>query len=302
MDNLNNILIKLPGEIGKKIESLPDNVLSSMEEIRIKTGKPIYILSRGIEYKIESDSGKGIEKEMLQTIFSSILSYSVYAYQEELANGYVTIEGGHRVGICGRAVVENQKIKTIKDISSINIRRSREIIGVSDPCMRFVLKNKQELFNTIIVSPPKCGKTTLLRDMIRNISHVGLKVGLCDERSEISGTYNGKAHFNLGSRTDVLDGCPKEQGMMMLIRSMSPDVIATDEIGKKEDVQGLEAALCAGIHILTTIHGTHYEDLLNSGIGSLVGENMFQRIIYLSNRPATGSILSIRDGKNNQIF
>ncbi|MEG1505627.1 MAG: stage III sporulation protein AA [Lachnospiraceae bacterium] len=302
MDNLNNILIKLPGEIGKKIESLPDNVLSSMEEIRIKTGKPIYILSRGIEYKIESDSGKGIEKEMLQTIFSSILSYSVYAYQEELANGYVTIEGGHRVGICGRAVVENQKIKTIKDISSINIRRSREIIGVSDPCMRFVLKNKQELFNTIIVSPPKCGKTTLLRDMIRNISHVGLKVGLCDERSEISGTYNGKAHFNLGSRTDVLDGCPKEQGMMMLIRSMSPDVIATDEIGKKEDVQGLEAALCAGIHILTTIHGTHYEDLLNSGIGSLVEENMFQRIIYLSNRPATGSILSIRDGKNNQIF
>lgn len=302
MDNLNNILTKLPGEIGRKIEALPANVLSHMEEIRIKVDKPIYILSRGMEYKIESDSGTSMDKELLNAIFNNILSYSAYAYQGELANGYVTIEGGHRVGICGRAVVENKQIKTIKDISSINIRRSREIIGVADPCMRFILKNKHEIFNTIIVSPPKCGKTTLLRDIIRNLSNIGLKIGLCDERSEISGTYNGKAHFNLGSRTDVLDGCPKEQGMMMLIRAMSPDIIATDEIGKKEDIHGLEASLCAGINILTTIHGNNYEDLLSSGIGSLVGAKTFDRIIYLSNNPATGSISSIRDGRNNQIF
>lgn len=302
MDNLNNILTKLPGEIGKKIQELPVDVLSHMEEIRIKVDKPIYILSKGREYSIEGESNKKIDKELLNAIFNSILSYSAYAYQEELANGYITIEGGHRVGICGRAVVEDKNVRAIKDISSLNIRRSREILGVSDPCMRFILRNKKQIYNTIIVSPPKCGKTTLLRDIIRNLSNLGLKVGLCDERSEISGTYNGKAHFNLGSRTDILDGCPKEQGMMMLIRAMSPDIIATDEIGKREDVQGLEASLCAGINLLTTIHGNAYEDLLNSGIGELIRNKTFDRIIYLSNHPATGSISSIRDGRNNQIF
>lgn len=301
MNQLNHILMKLPNDIGTQIQSLPSEVLNHLEEIRIKTGSHIHIFSGGKEYAIERQSGVTMDKESLNTIFNNILNHSAYAYQEELSNGYITIEGGHRVGICGRTVLENGKVKTIKDISSLNIRRSREIIGVSNPFMKYLVKNKNEIYNTVIVSPPKCGKTTLLRDMVRNLSNMGFKVGVCDERSEISGTYNGYVNYDLGLRADVLDGCPKDQGMLMLIRAMSPDIIATDEIGKKQDIQAIEAAVCAGINLLTTIHGSNYEDLINSGIGDMVKKGIFQRFLFLSNIPSVGSIASVRDFKNNLI-
>ncbi len=304
MNNLKNILAKLPGEIGNQMRALPDNVTTYMEEIRIKVGKPIYIYSGGREYVLSlgeaktCDSQKNvISKELLNNIFNNILKYSAYAFQEDIAKGYVTIDGGHRVGICGKAVMENGKVRILKDISSINIRRSREIIGVSDIYIKRLLKSSNQAYNILIVSPPKCGKTTLLRDLIRNFSGIGFKVGLCDERSEISGIYNGLSSYDLGNRTDVLDGCPKEEGMMMLIRSMSPDIIATDEIGKREDVYALEAALCAGISVLTTIHGNSYEDLLRSGIGDLIKKGFFERLIYLSNTPSTGTVTCIRNGE-----
>ena len=245
--------------------------------------------------------GVKIDNYIINNIFNSLLNYSAYAYQEELANGYITIEGGHRVGICGRTVMENGKVKTIKDISSINIRRSREIIGVSDPCMSYLMKGKHQIYNTLIISPPKCGKTTLLRDMVRNFSTIGFQVGVCDERSEISGMYNGQPSYNLGVRTDILDGCPKEKGMIMLIRSMSPDLIATDEIGKKEDCHAIEAAVCAGISLLTTLHGSSYEDVISSGIGEMVEKGVFERLIFLSNVPAIGSISMIRDWRNQNV-
>lgn len=301
MNNLNHILMKFPGELGEQIRRLPNDVLDNLEEIRMKTGSHIRIFSKGKEYELESQSGRKMDKDLLNQIFNNILNHSAYAYQEELSNGYITIEGGHRVGICGRTVVENGQVKTIKDISSLNIRRSREIIGVSDSCIKFLIKNNQQIYNTVIVSPPKCGKTTLLRDMIRNLSNMGFKVGVCDERSEISGTYNGYANYDLGIRTDVLDGCPKDQGMLMLIRAMSPDIIVTDEIGKKQDIQAIEAAVCAGINLLTTIHGNSFEDLLSSGIGDMVKTGVFQRFIFLSNIPKTGSIIGVRDFKNNLV-
>ncbi len=321
MDNLKNILVKLPGEIGSQMRALPDNVVNHMEEIRIKVGKPIYIYSGGREYVLAAEekgnvNTESIEKprdhfgkqgnslhkniignEMMVNIFNNILKYSAYAFQEDIAKGYVTIDGGHRVGICGKAVMEKGKVRILKDISSINIRRSREIIGVADPYIKYLLRNRNQAYNILIVSPPKCGKTTLLRDLIRSFSSIGFKVGLCDERSEISGIYNGSPSYDLGDRTDILDGCPKEEGMMMLIRSMSPDIIATDEIGKKEDVYALEAALCAGISVLTTIHGNSYEDLLRSGIGDLIQKGFFERLIYLSNTPSTGNVTCIKNGE-----
>ncbi|MDD2215941.1 MAG: stage III sporulation protein AA, partial [Eubacteriales bacterium] len=199
-------------------------------------------------------------------------------------------------------VVENGCVKTIKDISSLNIRRSREIIGVSDRWMPYIIDENGRLLHTVIVSPPMCGKTTLLRDMIRNLSRMGHRVGVCDERSEIAGSYQGKASFDLGIRTDVLDGCPKEEGMIMLIRSMSPDVIATDEIGKPSDLYGIENAICAGVSLLTTIHGKDYQDVLRSGIGKLVEGGVFKRFFFLSNQPSIGTVLSISDEKNHRIL
>ncbi|HHU16907.1 MAG: stage III sporulation protein AA [Anaerovoracaceae bacterium] len=301
LNGLDKILAKLPLDIGDQIMSLPVSIRNNMEEIRIRNGYPVRFFSSGNEYELKSISSNIIDQYMINNIFNSLLNYSIYAYQEELANGYITIEGGHRVGICGRTVMDNGKVKTIKQISSINIRRSREIIGVSNSCMRYLMKEKHQIYNTIIVSPPKCGKTTLLRDMIRNLSNMGFQVGVCDERSELSGMYNGRTSFDLGTRTDIMDGCPKEKGMIMLIRSMSPDIIATDEIGKKEDGHAIEAAVCAGVSLLTTIHGSNYRDVINSGIGELVQNGVFERLIFLSNVPSIGSISAIRDWRNNNV-
>jgi stage III sporulation protein AA len=302
MNGLDKILSKMPPEIGDPIKRLPGSVLNNLEEIRIRSGQHILLFANGKEYQLESTYGEKISNEALNNIFNSLLNFSAYAYQDELANGYITIEGGHRVGICGHTVMENGKVKTIKNISSINIRRSKEFIGISDPCIKYLMKGKSQIYNTLIISPPKCGKTTLLRDFIRNLSGIGFQIGLCDERSEISGAHHGQTPYDLGIRTDILEGCPKEKGMIMLIRSMAPDIIATDEIGKKEDCYAIEAAMCAGISLLTTIHGNDYEDLLNSGIGDMVKGGIFQRLIFLSNRPAIGSITSIRDGRNNFVI
>lgn len=302
MNGLEKILAKLPIEIGEQIKNLPSHIGKNLEEIRIRNGNHILLFAAGKEYELEFKNGTKIDNYIINNIFNSLLNYSVYAYQEELSNGYITIEGGHRVGVCGRTVIENGKVKTMKDISSINIRRSREIVGVSDPCMGYLMKGKHQIYNTLIVSPPKCGKTTLLRDMIRNFSSTGFQVGVCDERSEISGMYNGQPSYDLGIRTDILDGCPKEKGMIMLIRSMSPDLIATDEIGKKEDCYAIEAAVCAGISLLTTIHGSNYEDIKRSGIGEMLEKGVFERLIFLSNVPAIGSISAIRDWRNQSVI
>jgi len=302
LNGLDRILAKLPLDIGDQIIHLPDSIKKNLEEIRIRIGYPVRFFSSGKEYELRSKSSNIIDQYMINNIFNSLLNYSVYAYQEELANGYITIEGGHRVGICGRTVMDEGRVKTIKEISSINIRRSREITGVSNSCIRYLMKEKNQIYNTIIVSPPKCGKTTLLRDMVRNLSNMGFQVGVCDERSEISGMYNGQSSFDLGIRTDVMDGCPKEKGMIMLIRSMSPDIIATDEIGKKEDSHAIEAAVCAGVNLLTTIHGSSYKDVINSGIGDLVKGGIFERLIFLSNVPSIGSISAISDWRNENVY
>lgn len=300
MNGLDKILEKLPAEVSEPIKELPAGMKKNLEEVRIRNGNHVLIFAGGKEYELECKKGK-IDNYIINNIFNALLNHSAYAYQEELANGYITIEGGHRVGVCGKAVMESGKVKTIKDISSVNIRRSREIPGVSDPCMGYLLNGKGQIHNTLIISPPKCGKTTLLRDMIRNLSGMGYQVGVCDERSEISGMYNGKPSYDLGIRTDVLDGCPKEKGMIMLIRSMSPDIIATDEIGKKEDCHAIEAAVCAGVGLLTTIHGSNYADVKNSGIGEMVERGVFERLIFLSNVPAIGSIAAIRDWRNQDV-
>ncbi len=302
MNSLEKILTKLPVEIGEQIKHLPGPIKKNLEEIRIRNGHNIILYASGKEYELECKNGTRVDNLLINNIFNSFLNYSAYAYQEELSNGYITIEGGHRVGVCGRTVMENGKVKTIKDISSVNIRKSREIIGVSDPCMGYLMKGRHQIYNTIIVSPPKCGKTTLLRDMIRNFSSMGFQVGVCDERSEISGMYNGRPSYDLGIRTDILDGCPKEKGMIMLIRSMSPDLIATDEIGKQEDCHAIEAAVCAGISLLTTIHGNGFEDVIRSGIGTLVEKGVFERLIYLTNIPAIGSVSAIRDWRNQNVI
>lgn len=228
--------------------------------------------------------------------------------------------------------LENGQVHLIKDVSSLNIRRSREITGASEKILGAVLSPAKapaesvpnagisagcggdrspapsDLFgvcpsaadygrmvvrNTLIISPPKCGKTTMLRDLARNLSNAGFRIGICDERSEIAGCYDGKTSYDLGPRTDVLDGCPKADGILMLIRAMSPDVVMTDEIGKPEDAAAIRSALSAGVKIITTIHGSSFEDAAKSAVGSLITDHVFETLIFLSAQPVTGTVEKI---------
>lgn len=327
---INNILIKLPESMRDRIEKLPAQTLQQLEEIRIRTNTDTLLISGGREYSLRD--GDEITAEVLEEILNRLLDYSYYAYEEELSRGYITIEGGHRVGICGRVTLENGQVHLIKDVSSLNIRRSREITGASEKILGAVLSPAKapaesvpnagisagcgdekspvasDLFgvcpsaadygrmvvrNTLIISPPKCGKTTMLRDLARNLSNAGFRIGICDERSEIAGCYDGKTSYDLGPRTDVLDGCPKADGILMLIRAMSPDVVMTDEIGKPEDAAAIRSALSAGVKIITTIHGSSFEDAAKSAVGSLITDHVFETLIFLSAQPVTGTVEKI---------
>ena len=290
--NTEKIFRRLPDFMQKTIKGMPPEVTDNFEEIRIRSRRDTLIISGGREISLHDASE--ITPDILEETLNRLLDYSYYAYEDELSKGYITIEGGHRVGICGRVTLREDKVHLIKDISSLNIRRSRQIIGASGKVIRAVCDdNRHTISNTLIISPPKCGKTTILRDLARVLSNKGFKVGICDERSEIAGCYNGETSYDLGDRTDVLDGCPKAEGILMLIRAMSPDVIITDEIGKKEDVKAIEAALCAGVGIITTIHGSSYEDIACSSIGELVENQVFDTLVFLTATPETGTVKRI---------
>ncbi len=299
--SVERLLAKLPKDMQDEIHSLKAEEREQIEEIRIRTGSPVILIAGGRERRLQGRYGQPVENRLVRDIFNSIMDHSAYAYQDELSKGFLTMEGGHRVGVCGKVILEDGQIKAIREVSSLNLRRSREIIGVSDSLISRLFDDRGGFLHTIIVSPPMCGKTTLLRDLIRNLSGLGLRVGVCDERSEIAGCCQGVPGFDLGQRTDILDGCPKGEGMLMLIRGMSPQIIATDEIGKPGDLIGIEGALCAGVSLLTTIHGKDYEELLRSPVGSLAATGIFKRYIYLTNKPRIGTILSVTDEKNRPL-
>ena len=178
----------------------------------------------------------------------------------------------------------------------MNIRFAKEFKGCSDKIASYLVGGDGRPLSTLIVSPPGCGKTTMLRDICRSLSSRRLKIAVCDERSEIAGMYNSQPSFDLGPRTDVLDGAAKAQGIQMLIRSMSPDVIITDEIGKKEDLEAARQCLRSGVALITSIHGSRQEDLNKSEIAPLITSSFFENIIFLSNRQGPGFVEEVING------
>lgn len=277
-----------------------------LQEIKLRVEKPLLLLYRGGELILERQRGQPyyVTKEDVREMMEYVSNYSLYAYEEEMKQGFITIEGGHRIGMTGQAIVERGKVKNLKHISSINMRLSHEIIGCADKVFPYITNNRN-LYHTLIVSPPRCGKTTLLRDMIRQISSGnaylnGMSVGVVDERSEIGGSYMGVAQNDLGIRTDVLDGCPKAEGMIMLIRSMGPQVIAVDEIGGAEDIGAIAYAMHCGCKMLATVHGQSIEELRRKPVlEQVIKEKRFERYILLSNERKTGQVVRILDEEGN---
>lgn len=302
MINNREILNILPDSIKKSIDL---KEMNNLQEVRIKGDKPIILLYG--EKEVITEHIANLEE--IKIILQRMSNYSIYAYDEEIKQGYITIKGGHRVGICGRCVIENNGVKTIKDAASLNIRICREVIGCSNKIMPYIIKNNT-VENTIIISPPQCGKTTLLRDITRNISEgikelnfKGKKVCAIDERSEIGACYNGIPQLNVGLRTDVLDSCPKSSGIIMAIRSMSPDVIVCDEIGTLSDIESIISAMNSGVSLITTIHGYGIEDIYERVVfKGIVDNKVFKKAIVLSNKNGVGTVEYIYSFIENRVI
>lgn len=299
--NLKNMLLEIKEPIGEVIQ-----------EMRVRAYKPVILLIAGEEYGLTArglshiPDGYRATLQDVQAILKFLSGYSLYALEDEIRQGYVTLQGGHRVGLVGKTVIEEQRVKTLKYISGLNIRFSHEVIGCSDKVLPYLITS-DKVYHTLIVSPPKCGKTTLLRDLIRNLSN-GFSgfgpytVGVVDERSEIAGCYMGVPQNNIGIRTDVLDACPKVEGMRMLLRSMAPDIIAVDEISSKADMEAIEEVLGAGVTLLCSTHGKDLEDCMKKpALGKMLEAGLFEKIVVLSNRRGPCTIETIEDVRRSKV-
>lgn len=289
------------------------NTRSDIQEIRLRANKPLEVVLDNQNYFVASDCDLTVREneavivttDLIDSCVAIMSNYSIYSIEDELKNGFITLRGGHRVGVAGKVVLENGNIKTIKNISNLNVRIAKEIKGAADKIIPYVI-DRNIIRHTLIVSPPQCGKTTIVRDLARQLSDgierlkfKGIKVGIVDERSEIASCYKGIPQNDIGKRTDVLDACPKSMGIIMLIRSMSPSVIITDEIGTYEDIHAIEQALSAGIKVVTTVHGQDVDDLKNKPVFSeVLSKGIFERIVILSNKSGVGTIEDILDGKS----
>jgi len=300
----------LSPDLRTMFKEIPDGELEDLEEIRLRINAPVLLKQRTGDKYLGKDgvliqrweSGACCSAESMSKTVSLLCNSSLYALEEELRKGFLTLPGGHRTGFVGRAVLDKGKIKTLKQISGVNIRIARFVTGSALRIVRFLIKNNT-LLNTLIISPPRAGKTTLLRDIVAILSNgfsgfSSIDVGLVDERSEIAGCREGIPQMPVGHRTDVLDGCPKAEGMMMLVRSMSPQVIATDEIGRKEDAEAIEEVINAGIKLVTTVHGNSKEDILRRPvIKEILEQKVFERYLVLSRKNGPGTIEGIFDGE-----
>ena len=290
------ILNVLPGTVRRQVER-EELRYDLLQEIRLRVGQPLILIYRGEERIPGQKRGRPyqVTREDIREMLEYVSNYSLYAYEEEMRQGFITIEGGHRIGMAGQAIMEEGKVKNLRYISSVNVRLSHEVLGCADPVFPHITANKR-LFHTLIVSPPRCGKTTLLRDIVRQVSggnqYVrGMSVGVVDERSEIGGCYQGVAQNHLGMRTDILDACPKAEGMLMLIRSMGPQVIAVDEIGTGEDVHAIEYAMHCGCKMLVTVHGESMEELKKKPLfGEMIAKKRFERYIVLGRKTRVGEV------------
>ena len=296
-----------------------DTWQSGLEEIRVRVGQPIefcygsdncYLIGKEKEQMLCSEKDyRRWEKDLyhaseadLREMLNYISNYSLYAYKEEIKQGYITIEGGHRVGVAGQTVLVDGKIAGISPITFLNIRIAHEKCGCAKKILPLI-RQKNSIYNTLILSMPGAGKTTLLRDSIRALSNgeaygIRLKVCVVDERSEIAASFHGVPQNDMGPRTDVMDGCGKAEGMQLLIRSMSPTVVAVDELGKEEDFRAVESVIHCGCTLLATAHGNSLEDIMEQPFfQKLKSMQVFERYIILGRQKRNGRSVQILDGK-----
>lgn len=282
-----------------------------LQEIRLRACLPLSILVDNREYFVDrqgrivdipGEAARPLPEE-LENLLGHLCKYSIYAFADEIRQGFLTVQGGHRVGLAGQVILDGEgRIKNMKYIRYLNIRIAHQIRGAADALMPCLYEDGQ-VMSTLLISPPGGGKTTMLRDIIRQVSDGtvygrGINVSVVDERSEIAGSYLGVSQNDVGIRTDVLDGCPKVEGMMRLIRSMAPRVLAVDEVGSLADAQALQMAGGCGCKLLATIHGGSMEEVRRKDyMRYIMEQGLFERYVMLDRRQGACRIVEIYDGE-----
>ncbi|MDA8229444.1 MAG: stage III sporulation protein AA [Desulfitobacterium hafniense] len=299
---------------GEKVKNVLNSIryipFTEVEEIRLRIGQPLLIRTFDRDVFLDSqgnpssiDKGYRVAREDIVQTLERMTQSSIYAAEEELRQGFLTLPGGHRVGITGEVVLNKGQIQTLKHISGINLRIARAVIGRAIELLPSLTDSKGEFKHTLLISPPRAGKTTLLRDLIRSLSegvpHLGITgqtVGVIDERGELAGSWQGNPVYNLGPRTDVLDGCPKAQGLAILIRAMSPTIVAMDELGHPDDVTAVRDALRTGVKIISTAHASTLEEARKRpALRPLFEDGVFERLVVLSRRKGAGTVEVVYD-------
>ena len=270
----------LGAEVARQLDLLlPSH--GNVAEIRLRVGKPMIVKPSNKKMPPIQGGYCPSPRDIAETM-ERISRHSFYAYEQELAMGYLTLPGGHRVGVAGQVAMEKGVVRAWRHIAGMNIRMAHSIIGCGDKVLPHIISPAGHVHHTMIISPPACGKTTLLRDIVRQISNRGTTVGLVDERSEVAGCYQGIPQNDVGTHTDVIDGCPKALAMVMLLRAMAPQVIAVDELGGAEDAAAVSTIVHAGVKLLCTAHGLDMADALaNPALGDIMHRGVFQRFILL---------------------
>ena len=276
----------LPASLRQQVLALLPDACGEIEELRLRLGKPLSYVTAGREECPGSFSGRPITDKDLGWVLETAGHGSIHAVLDQLRQGFLPVEGGHRIGICGSAVMKEGQIHNFRNISSLAIRLGREMPDIGAPLLPQLIEENR-LCSTLIFSPPGCGKTTLLRDLIRCISDgVGvhpLRVSVADERGEVCGMVLGSPQWQVGSRTDVIDGCPKAKAMLMLLRGMNPQVLATDEITARADIEAMEEATGCGVALLATAHGgAPREILLRPIYRQMIASGLFERFVWIS--------------------
>lgn len=308
--NKENFLALFPGSLQGLFGQAANNS-QQIQEIRMRVGLPILIQKDTFEFMLDENGNmiqdrqraRCVRRDEIDKMMLHLCHDSVYAFEDEIRNGFLTMPGGHRVGVTGQVVLgDNGQIRTIKYISCLNIRIAHELLGIASSLLPYMYQEGR-LQNTLIVSPPGCGKTTLLRDLIRQISNGNrygnpMQVSVVDERCEIAGSFQGIAQNHMGDRTDVLSACPKSIGMMLLLRSMAPQVMAIDELGGTEDIKALQHVLQSGCCVLVTIHGENMEELRQKkNLAEIFENHVFQRYVFLECREHQYKIKMILNGE-----
>jgi len=264
----------LPVQLRQPLDKLPEHA----EELRLRRG---YAMTATVDGREITLGGVPVTEEHLQTMLENASQASVHTVLEQVKKGFITLKGGHRIGLCGTAAYQRGEIMTLRHITSVALRFARAVEGIARPVLPQLTECGQ-IRNTLILAPPGVGKTTFLRELVRTISEEGFRVGVADERGELAALWRGQPQFDIGSHTDVIDGCPKGVGLSMLLRGLNPHVLAADEITDPRDVRVLQEICGCGVTLLATAHGGSLRDLSHRPVyRQLLEGKVFQRVVLL---------------------